>query len=85
VVIPVVPKYRCSWSPFPSKLDIGILLIYVIQIVKDKVAFGLVEANNAHSHRAVDPKSLPPRDGVNSHQWMGTLNVFWPCLRIFPV
>lgn len=80
--IPIIPEGACSRTPLESNLNIWVLLIDIIQVSQDDIALGLIKPNNTIGHRPVDPKRLPSCCGMNADQWVLTLHVPRPGLRV---
>lgn len=71
---PIVPKSRRPRRPLEAHLDVHILLVDVVQVVENHITLGLVQADNAVRHGAVDPKRFPASGWVDAHEGVHTLN-----------
>lgn len=50
---PVVPNGTGALGPLEAHLDVRVGLVHLEEVLKDNIALGLVQADNAHRHATV--------------------------------
>jgi hypothetical protein len=82
---PIIPQRTRPRSPPKPDLNIHIPLIHFKQILQNRIALPIIQADNPLRHRAVDEQALPAGDRVHAHKRVAALDVLGPGVRIVAV
>lgn len=82
---PVIPKRTRPGRPIEPHLNIDIVLIHLEQILQNCITLARIEPNDPNCHRAIHEKALPAGHRMNADEWVATLDVLGPSVRVTAV
>lgn len=71
---------RFTIKPKPANL-----LVNIVQVIQKNVTLRLIQSNDPHGHRSVDPECLPASSGMNTDDGVDAFDEFRTFFGALPV
>lgn len=84
-VSPVIPQCARAGRPLEPDLNVDVVLVHVVQIVQNRIAFPAVQAHDSVRHGPIDPERFPAGRRMHADERVHALDVLRPGRRVVAV